>query len=131
MDYAEAELNFDSAALFESLQQCSADLLDRLEFGVIGFDTSNIVCRYNATESRLAGLTTSSVLGQHVFETVAPCMNNFMVAQQFVDALAGRTAVDCVIDYVLTLRMRPQRVKLRLLAKPDCNMRYVIVKRSN
>lgn len=123
-------LSFDTTALFDALQEGTAELLDQLDFGVIGFDNSGIVCRYNATESRLAGLAHTTVVGQHLFETVAPCMNNFMVAQQFNDALASRTAVDCVMDYVLTLRMRPQRVKLRLLAQPNVNMRYVIVQRN-
>jgi hypothetical protein len=33
------------------------------------------------------------------------------------------------IDYVLTLRMRPVKVQLRLLSQPGEGMRYVLVQR--
>ena len=56
-------------------------------------------------------------------------MNNFMVAQRFADALASGTTLDAAIDYVLTLRMRPVKVKLRLLAAPGVAIRYVLVQR--
>jgi hypothetical protein len=57
-------------------------------------------------------------------------MNNFMVAQRFEDAAAERAALDDTIAYVLTLRMRPTRVKLRLLSDPAREMRYVLVQRA-
>jgi hypothetical protein len=56
-------------------------------------------------------------------------MNNFMVAQRFDDAAADGAALDVTIDYVLTLRMRPVKVALRLLAHPASPMRYVLVQR--
>lgn len=45
-------------------------------------------------------------------------MNNFMVAHRFEEAAENGLPLDATIDYVLTLRMRPQRVQLRLLARP-------------
>ncbi|MEH3086488.1 MAG: phosphonate transporter [Xylophilus ampelinus] len=104
--------------------------LDALAFGVIGFDADNIVRRYNAFESKAAGLSTSRVVGHHLFTVVAPCMNNFLVAQRFEDAAADGGALDDTIDYVLTLRMRPVKVKLRLLAAPGAPLRYVLVQRA-
>jgi len=56
-------------------------------------------------------------------------MNNFMVAQRFDDALEQNVALDETIDYVLTLRMRPVKVALRLLSTPGSATRYVLVKR--
>jgi hypothetical protein len=56
-------------------------------------------------------------------------MNNFMVAQRFEDALASGSPLDSVVDYVLTLRMRPVKVKLRLIAAPEGVTRYVLVQR--
>jgi hypothetical protein len=56
-------------------------------------------------------------------------MNNFMVAQRFEDAEDDGVALDDTIDYVLTLRMRPVKVKLRLLAEPGSDQRYVLVQR--
>jgi hypothetical protein len=64
-----------------------------------------------------------------LFTNVAPCLNNFMVAQRFEDAQDEGSALDDTIDYVLTLRMRPVKVKLRLLAAPGSDKRYVLVQR--
>jgi photoactive yellow protein len=101
--------------------------LDGLEFGVIGFDSEAIVRRYNAFEMRCAGLPKNRVVGQPLFTVVAPCMNNFLVAQRFEEAAATGGVLDVIIDYVLTLRMRPAKVRLRLLASPHQSMRYVLV----
>ena len=106
----------------------SADV-DRLDVGVIGFDPNGLVRIYNRTESVAAGLAPERVLGQHVFETVAPCMNNFLVAQRFADAAERREGLDVQIDYVLTLRMKPTPVRLRLLALPQAEHRYIVVMR--
>jgi photoactive yellow protein len=122
-------LSFAARDLHTSLAQLSADDLDRLDFGVIGFDTETNVCRYNRTESEAAGLTPARVLGHPLFTNVAPCMNNFMVAQRFEDAQDDSTVLDDTIDYVLTLRMRPVKVALRLLAAPGLAIRYVLVQR--
>ena len=107
----------------------SDDQLDQLEFGVIGFDADTTVRRYSAYESRMAGLSPDRVLGAALFTSVAPCMNNFLVAQRFEDAAIDGTTLDAEIDYVLTLRMRPSKVKLRLLAAPGMSLRYVLVNR--
>jgi hypothetical protein len=56
-------------------------------------------------------------------------MNNFMVAQRFADAATQALPLDMTIDYVLTLRMRPVKVQLRLLSQPGEGMRYVLVQR--
>jgi photoactive yellow protein len=122
-------LSFTTPALLEQLAQLHADQLDELDFGVIGFDADTNVCRYNRTESEAAGLTGPRVLGQPLFTNVAPCLNNFLVGQRFEDAEDGNTALDDTIDYVLTLRMRPIKVKLRLLAEPGSAVRYVLVQR--
>jgi len=122
-------LSFTTPALLEQLAQLSADQLDELDFGVIGFDADTNVCRYNRTESEAAGLTGPRVLDQPLFTNVAPCLNNFLVGQRFEDAEDGNTSLDDTIDYVLTLRMRPIKVKLRLLAEPGSAVRYVLVQR--
>jgi len=111
------------------LDRCSDDDLDKLDFGVIAIDADGVVRRYNSFESKAAGLSPLRVLGQPLFTVVAPCMNNFMVAQRFDDALAQGSTLDTSIDYVLTLRMRPVKVRLRLLAVPGAASRYVLVQR--
>jgi photoactive yellow protein len=123
-------LAFDDPALLQCLDPLSEVELDALDFGVIGFDVEGIVRRYNAYESQAAGLSTSRVLGHALFTVVAPCMNNYLVAQRFEDAAAEGRELDATIDYVLTLRMRPIKVQLRLLAAPGAACRYVLVHRS-
>jgi photoactive yellow protein len=126
---AATDLSFAAPGLHGHLAQLSPEQLDRLDFGVIGFDAETVVCQYNQTESEAAGLSASRVVGQPLFTNVAPCLNNFMVAQRFEDAQDEGSALDDTIDYVLTLRMRPVKVKLRLLAAAGGNQRYVLVQR--
>ena len=103
---------------------------DTLDFGVIGMDAETKVRLYNAHESKSAGLAPERVLGTPLFASVAACMNNFMVAQRFEDMAAAATSLDATIDYVLTLRMRPIPVKLRLIAEPEHVLRYVLIARA-
>ena len=107
------------------LQTMRSDVCDQLSFGVIGLDRSGIARLYNATEARLAGLAPDTVLGVGFFDAVAQCMNNYLVAQRFED----EAELDDVIPYVLTLRMRPTKVRMRLLASQSSPLRYVLIER--
>ena len=98
---------------------------DALPFGVVGLQRDGLVGIYNATEARLAGLDAEAVIGTPFFEAVAQCMNNFMVAQRFED----ESELDEIIPYVLTLRMRPTRVRLRLIASPAATLNYILIER--
>lgn len=124
---------FNDTQIGSRLEALTAEQLDDLDFGVIGFDGDTVVRVYNRFESAAAGLRPQSVLGRPLFTEVAPCMNNFMVAQRFEDAAADAagdtTGLDATIDYVLTLRMRPEKVALRLVADPSLKHRYVLVRR--
>jgi photoactive yellow protein len=107
------------------IEGAPGEQLDALPFGVIGFGADGNVEFYSAAESRMAGLSPERVLGKHVFTAVAPCMNNYLVAQRFED----EPELDATIDYVLTLRMRPTPVKLRMLQSAGAARRYVLVQR--
>ena len=122
-------LEFAQPEIFDALLGLDPAELDTLEFGVIGIGTDTVVRDYNALESKLAGLSKERVIGHPLFTVVAPCMNNFMVAQRFEDAAAAGRALDLTLDYVLTLRMRPVKVQLRLLASPTVERRFVLVNR--
>lgn len=122
-------LDFTQDALLDALLPLDREGLDALEFGVIGFDVDTIVRDYNAVESRMAGLSRDKVIGLPLFTAVAICMNNFMVAHRFEEAAENGLPLDATIDYVLTLRMRPQRVQLRLLARPGEARRFVLIQR--
>jgi photoactive yellow protein len=122
-------LSFDDAQILPAVARAPEAELDGLDFGVIGFDAAGVVQTYNAFESKCAGLSPERVKQHPLFTVVAPCMNNYLVAQRFEDAAATGTALDATIDYVLTLRMKPVKVKLRLLADPALPLRYVLVLR--
>jgi photoactive yellow protein len=122
-DYLQADLH-------TRLDEMTDADLDDLEFGVIGFDSTSNVRQYNAYESQMAGLSRERVIGMPLFTAVAPCLNNFLVAQRFEDSATEGSTLDDVIDYVFTLRMRPVRVKLRLLAGAGRRLRYVLVNRA-
>jgi photoactive yellow protein len=107
------------------LDAADASYLDRLGFGVIGLNEAGRTERYNLLESQLGGLSRDNVLGQEFFLTTGICMNNFLVAQRFED----EPELDVILDYVLTFRMRPTPVKLRLLQHPDIKLRYILVLR--
>lgn len=124
-----ALLEFNQANILGALEVLEDSELDALDFGVIGFDADTAVRRYNSFESTLAGLAPQRVLGNALFAAVAPCMNNFLVSQRFEDAAASATFLDATIDYVFTLRMRPAKVTLRLLASPTLGLRYLLVNR--
>ena len=122
-------LHFEDPHLAAALETAPDALLDELDFGVIGFDAEGVVRTYNALESKMAGLSVERVKGHPLFTVVAPCMNNFLVAQRFEDAAATGAPLDTTIDYVLTLRMRPVKVRLRLLARAGAVIRFVLVLR--
>ncbi len=109
-----------------TLDALDENLVDSLPYGVIGLGRDGVAEIYNATESKLAGLPKARVIGAHFFENIAQCMNNSLVAQRFVD----EPELDVTIDFVLTLRMRPTPVKLRLLQSPRTERHYVLVERN-
>ena len=125
------QINFDILGLGQTLSEASSEQLNALAFGVIGFDDEGLVKVYNAYESEMAGLSLESVIDADLFSTVAPCMNNFLVAQKFEDAIDEKAELDETMDYVLTLKMKPTRVKLRLISAPQLPYNYVIILRSN
>lgn len=111
--------------LFDWLETAAPAAIDALPFGVITLSADGRVVHYGATESRLSGLSQDRVLGRDFFDTVAPCMNNFMVAHRY----ATEPDLDAVVDYVLTLRMAPRKVKLRLLRRADRPRMYLAIER--
>lgn len=124
-------LEFAQPEILDHLLAMDAAELDTLEFGVIGIGADTVVCDYNAPEAKMAGLSKERVIGHPLFTVVAPCMNNYMVAQRFEDAAAAGESLDLTLDYVLTLRMRPVKVQLRLLASPRAERRFVLVNRKH
>jgi photoactive yellow protein len=113
------------AVRIDELLALDGEHLNAVPFGVIGFAQDAVITVYNETEAKNAGLRRERVVGKHFFEEIAPCMNNFMVAQRFAD----EEELDHTIPYVLTLRMRPTPVRLRLLKATGHATRFVLIER--
>jgi len=121
---AQEEQGFDSITAVDLATMDDAER-DALPYGVVGLDPDTTVRTYNATEARMSGLDPATVVGVPFFDAVAQCMNNFLVAQRFED----EAVLDETIPYVLTLRMRPTKVRLRLLKTPDTALSYILIER--
>jgi photoactive yellow protein len=120
-----AAWHFAQPDLFDRIEEASHAALDDAPFGVIGMARNGRVEIYNATESKLAGLSPSRVIGRHLFTAVAPCTNNYMIGHRF----ETEETLDATVDYVFTLRMSPTPVRLRLLKRPDARLMYMVVER--
>jgi photoactive yellow protein len=110
---------------FAALDVAESAFLDTLTFGVVGLDAAGRTQVYNVTESRNAALSRESVIDEEFFLTTGICMNNFLVAQRFED----EPVLDVTLDYVLTFKMRPTPVKLRLLKQPGGRLHYILIQR--
>jgi photoactive yellow protein len=116
---------FATPDMLEKLEGLANIELDVLPFGVIAMSEDGKVVAYNRAEASLSGLTAARVIGRHFFTAVAPCTNNYLVAQPF----ETEQMLDLTIDYVFTLRMAPTPVQLRLLKHPKASRMYLLVQR--
>jgi photoactive yellow protein len=121
------DISFAQPGLLEALKNLGEEQFDALPFGVIGFGVDGLVTVYNRFEMNATGLTREYVVGKHVFSHIAQCMNNFLVAQRYEDARETGQDLDAVLDYVLTWRMKPTKVKLRLLCASGCATAYLVL----
>lgn len=118
-------MTFDEVPIIETLSTMDEAALDRLPFGVIGLDSDDMGEFYNTHEERNSGLPRGIVVGRHYFSDVAPCMNNYLVAERLAEA-----QLDVTLPYVLTFRMRPTPVRLRLLRAAKASRRWVLIARA-
>jgi photoactive yellow protein len=117
------DLTFTNPGLMNQLDSADSAAKDALPFGVVTMLLDGTVTGYNLAESRLSGLTRESVMGRNFFSSVAPCTNNFMVAQRF----ATEPALDVILPYVFSTFMKPVAVRLRLLKQPGRHRMFLAV----
>lgn len=117
---------FTSPDLMALLSSATPEEVNEAAFGVVTMNTSGMVEGYNVAECGLSGLSADRVRGRNFFIDVAPCTNNFMVAERF----GTSEALDEFVDYVFTFRMNPTRVRLRLLKSPGMAHQYLVVERA-
>jgi len=121
-------MDFSAEDLHRWLDAVDDSEIDRLDYGVIGIDAEGKTCRYSNFEAKLAGLDRKQVLGRPFFVEIARCMNNGLVGRRFLDARAHGEVLDAQIDYVLAFRSQTTPVRLRLLARPDILLDYLLVR---
>ncbi|MEJ8278147.1 hypothetical protein [Pseudonocardia spirodelae] len=115
---------FSATDLLAWLDGRDTEESDLLDFGVITIGPDDRIVGYNRYESERAGIRRDRVLGRDLFVEVAPCINNYLVAELFH---AGGD-LDLEMDYVFTFRMRPTPVRLRLLAAAGADRRYLAIR---
>jgi photoactive yellow protein len=121
------DIHFSDADLFAGLEAAIADptRFDELDFGLVAMDPDGTVVAYNRHESEASGISPDQCIGLNFFSDVAPCTNNYLLAGRFEE----EANLDVTIDYVFTLKMRPTRVKLRLLKGEKSSHQYLLVQR--
>lgn len=116
-------MDFESPAIIEWLVESTDEVKECVPFGIIGFTNDNSITCYNKIESEYSGYSKEFVIGKNLFLEVAPCMNNYLVALKFAEL----NELDEVIPYILSFKVKPVSVHLRLLKKGELN--YILIKR--
>jgi photoactive yellow protein len=114
-------LRFDDPNLPQQLAEASNEELQNAPFGIIRMKPDGTVTFYNRAESKLSGIGERHALGHNLFRDVAPCTNNFMVAERYKEE-----ELDLVLEYVLTFVMEPTEVTLRLIRRGE--LLFMLVK---
>src|SRR5438067_1536952 len=93
---AATDLSFSTPGLRAHLARLSTEDLDRLDFGVIGFDIETTARQYNRAEPEAAALAPARVLGQPLCTNVAPCLSHLVGARRVEGAApAAWSATAC------------------------------------
>ena len=123
VDTLDTPQTLDTPNLYDWLAAASDADLDALPFGVVGMAQDGTVEQYNRFEANMASLIPARVIGRHFFTAVAPCTNNFMVAHRF----ETESEIDDIVDYVFTFKLKPIKVRLRLMKRLDGGRIYLAV----
>lgn len=118
------KIDFSSKDLFASLESQNNAFYDELPFGVVKMDASGTVVYYNKQESIIAGVDPGMAKGKNFFVQVAPCTNNFMVAEKYKLA-----ELDEELDYLFTYVTSPIKVRLRLLKSAVHTHQYLVAQK--
>ena len=114
---------FSSNEILVWLENQEQSVYDSLPFGLIRMTSDGIVVNYNKAESDIAGVAPENAIGKHFFTEVAPCTNNFMVAEKYTSP-----ELDEELDYIFTYITQPTKVRLRLLKSAGNTHQYLLVK---
>lgn len=110
---------FDDPHMGDALERASPEQFEHAPFGIVELDRDSTVVIYNQFEQQLAGLSPDDVIGRDFFVDVAPCTNNFLVRERFIDAWDRSVPLDAMVPYTFSYRMKATRVLLRLLVRGE------------
>jgi photoactive yellow protein len=114
---------FDSSNILEWLNKQPNEILDKVPFGLVKMSKNGTVVFYNKAEELITGVKSENTIGKHFFTQVAPCTNNFLVAEKY-----NKIALDEQVQYIFTYVTQPISVQLRLL-KGAGEYQYMLVKK--
>ncbi len=115
-------LTFNDPLLPEWLETSSEKDHDNLPFGVVKMNYDGVVTNYSKGQSDLSGVSKENARGKHFFTQVAPCTNNFMVAEKYKS-----DSLDEIMPYMFTYITLPTPVELRLIKGSKGNQ-YLLAK---
>jgi photoactive yellow protein len=116
--------SFSDANIIDWLDSNSEESYDSLIFGVVQMDSKGIVTAYNNYETVIGGISKENAKGKKFFTQVAPCMNNFMVAEKY-----QQESLDEELPYIFTYVTQPTPVILRLI-KGKKGTQYLLAKKA-
>ena len=117
------------AEMIRLLDTLSGTELDELPVGVIQLDRDGTVVQYNETESSLARVSQSDVVGRNFFRDIAPCTAVRDFQGRFEEGVA-REDLDATFEY--RFRFPDDRVKdvtITMSYRPHTGMVWVVVER--
>lgn len=117
-----SETDYASAGI-EEINRLSNEDFDKLNFGVVGLDLEGNTVVYNQPQAIKSAMSKNDCLGHNFFLDVAPCTNNFMVAERMLE----EDNIDEEIPYVLTFKMKPTKVKMRLLKQDGIDRMFILM----
>lgn len=104
------------------INELNSASINNANFGIVKMDHSGKVLDQNNNQGEHSGIPKAEVIGKHFFTQIAPCTNNFMVAQKF----ENEATLDVTMPYTMTIKMAPTPVTLRLLK--DASSQYMLCK---
>ncbi len=121
---AASQGTFVPAEFFNVLGNLTRADADACDFGVIQLDDAGNGIMANRYQADLAGLTPSAYEGKHWFTKIAPCTNNALIYGTFKKGIAGG-ALNVVIPYTFTFKMKPTNVRLHMYRCPNTGKNFV------
>lgn len=117
-------MTFNAPKISEWLDANPADNFDSLSFGVVKMDYNGFVVSYSHSLYILTGVSKENAVGKHFFTQVAPCTNNFMIAEKY-----KLPELDETLPYMFTYITKPTPVELRLIKGSNGNQ-YMLAKKA-